>query len=176
MVRIVRHNEGQDRVDLLRCLLDMGPGSGTPESDAFLEEDEKSVTAFLSILERVEDSKQSEYELTYCVFVSLLEDLPRLVSEQPSSSQLAFNQTKLLESVRRGLMTIKLIGALSENECLQNYLLDHPIKGVEFAQVFLKRAADNLRRAHYDLDLEKEGLAIVFAVIALQIENLIGKE
>ena len=58
IVRIIRHNEGQDRVDLLRTLLTVEEN----ETEEFLDEDEKSVTAFISILERVEDAKQTEYE------------------------------------------------------------------------------------------------------------------
>ena len=63
-----------------------------------------------------------------------------------------------------------------EDEQLQSFLLNNPQQAVDFAQVFLKRAAENLDRNHFDVDLEKEGLAIVFAVIALQIDNLVGKE
>ncbi|EFX84631.1 hypothetical protein DAPPUDRAFT_238840 [Daphnia pulex] len=40
----------------------------------------------------------------------------------------------------------------------------------------LKRAAENLDRNHFDVDLEKEGLAIVFAVIALQNNSFVGEE
>lgn len=171
VVRIIRFNEGRDRVDLLRTLLSVEQS----ETDEFLDEDERSVTAFLTILEQVDGANDSECELTYSAFVSLLQDLPKLMAEQPSASPLAPDRTGLLASVRRGLVTIKLIGVLSENERLHKYLLDRPAKAVEFARVFLERAAENLDRSvSFDLDLETEGLAIVLAVVGLQMENLAG--
>ena len=172
LVRLIRHNDSPDRVGLLRSLLTVE--AADTEDESFLDEDERSVAALLSLLQSVND-----VHLTYSVFVSLLEDLPLLLTVEPlsDSSLLGPREPHLLQSVRRGLMTLKLIGTLSEDERLQRYLLDHPHQAVGFAQVFLQRAADNLdQREHFDLDLEKEGLAIVFAVIALQIEHLVGRE
>lgn len=177
LVRLIRHCDSQDRVGLLRSLLIVQ--AAETEDENFLEEDEGNVTALLSLLQKVADVK-----LTYSLFVSLLEDLPLLLIVQPlvstngnEASSVASGEPHLLQSVRRGLVTLKLIGILSEDERLQGFLLDHPRQAVDFAQVFLKRAADHLHhRDRFDLDLEKEGLAIVFAVIALQIDNLIGRE
>ncbi|XP_057368356.1 transport and Golgi organization protein 6 homolog [Daphnia carinata] len=168
IVRLIRHSDNPDRVGLLRSLLQT---QNSDDDEAFLDEDEKSVMALISILQRIED-----VHLTYSVFVSLLEDLPQLMVDQPPSSSLAPQQPHLLHSVRRGLVTLRLIGLLSEDEQLQSFLLNNPQQAVDFAQVFLKRAAENLDRNHFDVDLEKEGLAIVFAVIALQIDNLVEKE
>lgn len=171
LVRLIRHSDNPDRVGLLRSLLQIHPGS-CDDDEAFLDEDEKSVMALISILQRIED-----VHLTYSVFVSLLEDLPKLMVDQPLvACSLTPQQPHLLLSVRRGLVTLRLIGLLSEDEQLQSFLLNNPQQAVDFAQVFLKRAAENLDRNHFDVDLEKEGLAIVFAVIALQIDNLVGKE
>lgn len=169
LVRLIRHSDNPDRVGLLRSLLVVQVIS--PDDETFLDEDEKSVMALIAILQRVED-----VHLTYAVFVSLLEDLPQLMVDQPLSSPLTPQEPHLLRSVRRGLVTLRLIGLLSEDEQLQSFLLNNPQQAVDFAQVFLKRAADNLNRRHFDVDLEKEGLVIVFAVIALQIDNLVGKE
>lgn len=169
LVRLIRHSDNPDRVGLLRSLLQVKATS--PDDETFLDEDEKSVVALIAMLQRIED-----VHLTYSVFVSLLEDLPQLMVDQPLSSHLTSQEPQLLRSVRRGLMTLRLIGLLSEDEQLQSFLLNNPQQAVDFAQVFLKRAADNLNRRHFDVDLEKEGLVIVFAVIALQIDNLVGKE
>lgn len=183
LVALIRHSDSPDRVGLLRSLL-IVEAAGSEDED-FLEEDEGNVKALLSLLQRVGDLK-----LTYSVFVSLLEDLPQLLVIQPLSpcsspsrillgeeEEASKREPHLLQSVRRGLVTLKLIGILSEDERLQGFLLDHPKQAVDFAQVFLKRAADHLHhRERFDLDLEKEGLAIVFAVIALQIDNLVGRE
>ena len=169
LARLIRHSDNPDRVGLLRSLLQVE--ASITEDEAFLDEDEKSVMALISLLQRVED-----VHLTYSIFVSLLEDLPQLMVDQPLSSPLIPQQPHLLNSVRRGLVTLRLIGLLSEDEQLQNFLLNNPQQAVDFAQVFLKRAAENLNRNHFDVDLEKEGLVIVFAVIALQIDNLVGKE
>ncbi len=169
LVRLIRHSDNPDRVGLLRSLLQIHTSSEDDES--FLDEDEKSVMALIAILQRIED-----VHLTYSVFVSLLEDLPKLMVDQPLTCSLTPQQPHLLHSVRRGLVTLRLIGLLSEDEQLQSFLLNNPHQAVDFAQVFLKRAAENLDRNHFDVDLEKEGLAIVFAVIALQIDNLVGKE
>lgn len=169
IVRLIRHSDNPDRVGLLRSLLQTQ--SSDEDDEAFLDEDEKSVMALISILQRIED-----VHLTYSVFVSLLEDLPKLMVDQPPSSSLTPQQPHLLHSVRRGLVTLRLIGLLSEDEQLQSFLLNNPQQAVDFAQVFLKRAAENLNRNHFDVDLEKEGLAIVFAVIALQIDNLVRNE
>lgn len=169
LVRLIRHSDNPDRVGLLRSLLEIQTTSADDET--FLDEDEKSVLALIALLQRIED-----VHLTYSVFVSLLEDLPKLMIDRPLSSPLAPQEPQLLHSVRRGLVTLRLIGLLSEDEQLQTFLLNNPQQAVEFAQVFLKRAADNLNRHHLDVDLEKEGLVIVFAVIALQIDNLVGKE
>ena len=171
LVRLIRHSDNPDRVGLLRSLLQIHPSS-CDDDEAFLDEDEKSVMALISILQRIED-----VHLTYSVFVSLLEDLPKLMVDQPLvACSLTPQQPHLLLSVRRGLVTLRLIGLLSEDEQLQSFLLNNPQQAVDFAQVFLKRAAENLDRNHFDVDLEKEGLAIVFAVIVLQIDNLVGKE
>lgn len=169
LARLIRHSDNPDRVGLLRSLLQVQ--SSNMDDEAFLDEDEKSVMALISLLQRIED-----VHLTYSVFVSLLEDLPQLMIDQPLSSPLMPQQPHLLHSVRRGLVTLRLIGLLSEDEQLQNFLLNNPQQAVDFAQVFLKRAAENLNRNNLDVDLEKEGLVIVFAVIALQIDNLVEKE
>ena len=169
LVRLIRHSDNPDRVGLLRSLLQVQCTNLNEE--AFLDEDEKCVLALASMLQRIED-----VHLTYSIFVSLLEDLPQLMVDQPHTSPLLPQQPQLLRSVRRGLVTLRLIGLLSEDEQLQNFLLKNPQQAVDFAQVFLKRAAANLNRQHLDMDLEKEGLVIVFAVIALQIDNLVGKQ
>ena len=161
LCRSLVHCDSSDRVRALRTLLEV-----EEVEEDFLSEDDCAVKSLLSLLQAIKD-----VTLTYAVFVSLLEDLPNLI-EQPDSTQLTPN----LSSIRRGLIALQLIGVLVEDARLQEYLLQNPQRAVDFALMFLNRSVDKMDCSTMERDLEKESLGIVFAVIAVQIDNLIGRK
>lgn len=132
-----------------------------------MDDDDCTVQSFVSLLQSIKDAA-----LTYSLFVSLLEDLPKLTEKQSDSKLLSPD----LGLIKRGLLTLQLIAVLAEDATLQEYLQQNPQKAVDFALMFLNRSVAQLDSCSVDRQLEKEILAIVFAVIIVQIDNLVGRK
>jgi len=163
LCRLLVHCDNSDRVGALKTLLEF------PETtkEGLLCDDDCTVQSLVSLLQSIKD-----VTLTYSLFISLLEDLPKLTEKQPDSKLLSPD----LGLIQRGLLTLQLIAVLVEDPSLQEYLQQNPQKAIDFALMFLNRSVAQISCCSVDRQLEKESLAIVFAVIAVQIDNLTGQK